>query len=223
MGTNDLPFADWLRFQIDRADTTPAELERTTGVRANDIRRYMQGTRHPSLRSAVKLARALGVSEEEFCDRAGVETPARRFAGRPRSVDDIWRELETQMPIAVPKLRSVVASAGGGEPVEEIEGYVYVPRRAGLSPGLRAITVAGDCMEPTIMSGDTVVYDKRLQASSGKLVVAGITEDGITQALVKRYVERADGPYLVPNKGAAIKVDERVLIEGVVVHSGRDY
>ncbi len=215
-------FGTWLLDEIERREWTQAEFARRSKLKPQNVSRWISGERLPSYNSCLTIARVLGIDPDIVLGKAG-HPLTRQVRERPRSLDDILRELEAQRPIAVPKVRHL-ASAGPGAPViEEVEEYVYLPRRGGRRERLRAIEVTGDCMDPEICAGDTVVFDPEQMPTSGRVVVATVSEDGITRTLVKRFIQRRDGAYLEPRNGKPIKVDERVRIVGVVIHSGRDF
>jgi transcriptional regulator with XRE-family HTH domain len=59
-------FAIRLKELREKAGLTQAALAQATGLSLGVIRDYEQGRKEPALRSAFKLAEALGVSVEEF-------------------------------------------------------------------------------------------------------------------------------------------------------------
>jgi transcriptional regulator with XRE-family HTH domain len=98
-----MTFAEKLKHLREQAGLTQAALSSKSGLSLGVIRDYEQGKKEPALRSAFKLADALGVSVEAFKDgpqadgssdkakrgRAAdlppaQEKPARRKAPRPR-------------------------------------------------------------------------------------------------------------------------------------------
>jgi transcriptional regulator with XRE-family HTH domain len=59
-------FAERLKEFREKAGLTQAALAQATGLSLGVVRDYEQGRKEPALRSAFKLAGALGVSVEEF-------------------------------------------------------------------------------------------------------------------------------------------------------------
>ncbi|MBL8798736.1 MAG: helix-turn-helix transcriptional regulator [Planctomycetia bacterium] len=77
-----MTFADKLKALRVEKDLTQEQLAEAAGIPIGTLRDYEQGKRRadPALSTAVKLARALGVSVEAFaeCVEAEHEKPARR-------------------------------------------------------------------------------------------------------------------------------------------------
>jgi transcriptional regulator with XRE-family HTH domain len=82
-----MTFAEQLRQLRDGAGLTQAALAVASGLSLGVVRDYEQGKKEPTLRSAVKLASALGVGVETFAasvaDAVAVKTAAPR-AGKKR-------------------------------------------------------------------------------------------------------------------------------------------
>lgn len=76
----EMTFAEKLRALRDAAGLSEAKLAAASGVSFSAIHEYGLGRRNPSLESAVKLARALGVGVEVFADCVddAPEKPARK-------------------------------------------------------------------------------------------------------------------------------------------------
>jgi transcriptional regulator with XRE-family HTH domain len=92
-------FAQKLQQSRTHAGLTQAGLAEQSGLGLGTIRDYEQGNREPSLRSAVMLAKALGVSVETLADSGGSGTkPAapKKGPGRPPkpSVDPAGANVE---------------------------------------------------------------------------------------------------------------------------------
>ena len=72
-------FGEGLKALRERAGLTQAALASKTGLSLGIVRDYEQGRKEPALRSAFKLADALGVSVDAFqdyLDMPGEATPA---------------------------------------------------------------------------------------------------------------------------------------------------
>lgn len=203
-------FGYWLENELDKRDWLPADLARALGVKSGVISNWVSGQRRPSYESCLQIAEALGIDPDEVLRRAGRETTT-AVRHRPRSFDDIIRELEAERPIAVPIIEQI-ASAGRGEPAV---GYVYLPPMGRRSKGLFAMRVKGSCMVPRINDGDTIIVDREQPAELGKIVVAVAGADWDV-VLVKRLVEVDGRRWLQPMQGQPVPVDESVRIVGVV-------
>lgn len=203
-------FGEWLRIQLDRRDWTQSDLARRLGMKSGVISSWINGVRRPSHDSCFAIARELGVDPELVVAKAGRRT-LQQERNRPESFDDIFRRLEAQRPIAVPIVEQV-ASAGRGAGV--IEGYVYLPPVEGRRPELFAMPVKGNCMDPEISPGDTIIVNKELPPTPGRLVVA-VVDGG--DVLVKRLMRRGNDCFLEARDGTSFRVDDRVHIVGVVI------
>lgn len=201
-------FGLWLANEIDKRDWKQADLARELHVNTGVISSWVNGQRRPSYESCLSIARALTIDPEIVVAKAGRETTTLR---RPRSFDDILRELDAERPVAVPIIEQI-ASAGRGEPAI---GYVYLPPMGRRRPGLFAMRVRGQCMSPRIEDGDTIIVDREQPAEIGKIVLA-VAGDNWDVVLVKKLVERDGRRWLQPLQGKAIPVDETVTIVGVV-------
>jgi transcriptional regulator with XRE-family HTH domain len=69
-------FAEKLKELREGAGLTQAALAQKSGLSLGVIRDYEQGKKEPALRSAFKLAEALGVAVEEFKPDAEAPAPA---------------------------------------------------------------------------------------------------------------------------------------------------
>ncbi|HEY8598524.1 MAG TPA: helix-turn-helix domain-containing protein [Thermomicrobiales bacterium] len=157
----------------------------------------------------LRLAEVLGV------DVAELTKPKEPEPGERRRLTD--RELFEKFGIrpydAPLSVEGVYASAGPGEGVpHDIDDSV--PREYARRKYLREVTVRGDCMVPDLYPGEVVVYNIRLGAEIGKIMVALRDEE---ELLVKRLVLEGDDRFLHPNEGMNIRVDERIRFLGRAV------
>jgi transcriptional regulator with XRE-family HTH domain len=81
-----MTLGDKLKAERDKAGMSQEALARKSDLSVSAVRDYEQGKKEPSLRNAVKIADALGVSVEVFADSVRGELPARyvKRAGRRR-------------------------------------------------------------------------------------------------------------------------------------------
>jgi putative transcriptional regulator len=77
-------FAEKLKQLRESAGLTQAGLAQKTGLSLGVVRDYEQGRKEPAMRSAFKLAEALGVSCEAFKDCIAEEAPAPKKPTRKR-------------------------------------------------------------------------------------------------------------------------------------------
>jgi transcriptional regulator with XRE-family HTH domain len=76
-----MSFAQRLRQLRDKAGLSEAKLAQASGVSFASIHEYGLGRRQPSFAAVAKLARALGVSCEDFMDGDAVETKPKKRKG----------------------------------------------------------------------------------------------------------------------------------------------
>lgn len=154
------------------------------------------------------MARELGVSVDVLAGDA--QEPL-----RPRLLSE--RELFERFgirPYLQPlSIEGVVASAGPGAGVPQDIDYT-IPREFTANKDLREVTVVGDCMVPDLMPGEVVIYNRKLGAELGKIMVALRDEE---ELLIKRLVYARDDQWLHPNEGLDIRVDERIRFLGRAV------
>lgn len=164
-----------------------------------------------------RIAAVLHESPETLLAAAGYRvTP---LPPRERTPDEIVRELQATLPVRVPDLLPEAeqrASAGPGVPVGP--ELWYRPEPDARHHQFFKVRVSGDCMEPEIFPGDTVVVDTTAQPADGQTVL--VIHEG--EALVKIYRSKngevwlealRDVPPIQPNG------DTRII--GVVVEIRR--
>jgi transcriptional regulator with XRE-family HTH domain len=84
--------AEWfgrrLRELRESTGMNRVELAKKAGLSEGGVRDLEQGHRHPSWETVLKLAGALGVSCEAFCQAPAGGAPVKRPRGRPRKAGD---------------------------------------------------------------------------------------------------------------------------------------
>ena len=92
------------------------------------------------------------------------------------------REAEEDEFYMVPLVARVAAGSGmGGSAYTQVEGYVPVFKKDLRGRDVFAVTVTGDCMEPKLSAGDTVLCVKVTrpeQVQSGSLCVFSLRDEG---------------------------------------------
>jgi transcriptional regulator with XRE-family HTH domain len=71
MGTNGVPFGDWLRLELGRRGIEPPEFAVRIGVPPATVNRWLNGRRLPSSDSAHMIAIALQLHPDTVLERAG--------------------------------------------------------------------------------------------------------------------------------------------------------
>lgn len=140
------------------------------------------------------------------------------LAGRKRGIKIVSDEPVASVPLA--------GRVAAGHPIEAIEGRDSIDLLDFLvRDNHYALSVVGDSMIAAgILSGDTVIVERRDTANNGDIVVALIDNE---QATIKRLERCRNGtmnlvpehPNMTPMNFAA----ERVTIQGVVVAQIRRY
>lgn len=113
-----------------------------------------------TLRVAKQFASALNVPAEIFLKSEG--------SIRKETHEEILEKLRIATPLSVPVYNDFPVHAGGAmEPVD----YVYVARPKGATkPSIEGYVVRGNCLEPFIYPGDTIIVDRDAQPDAGKIV-----------------------------------------------------
>ncbi|MGN6700750.1 MAG: S24 family peptidase [Thermomicrobiales bacterium] len=204
-----LTFGPWLAGEIDKRDWQQADLARRLDVKPGVVSSWINEKRRPSYESCLEIGEALGIDPEIVLRQAGRET-TRQVQERPRSLADELAALSRRMPRMIPHYSQIV-SAGRGEPV--IDSYLYLSPDEHVGPNEFAVDVTGDCMDPLISPGDTVMVNPDLAPESGKLVVFEIDHE---KTMVKRLEWHEGKRWLVPLHGARVPFDEHVRPVGVV-------
>lgn len=210
-----MEFSRWLQNQLDMRNWQQSDLVGASGLSSTIISRYVTGPDVPSRAATIeKIAHALGVSEEDVRHAMRGEAAA----SPPRSVADIIAELEAQAPIAIPVVQNITASAGPGEHVSE---YIYLPptlRRGKNKNNILGIVASGQCMEPHILRGDYVIFDRDAAPKVGNIVVASV--DG--EVYVKRLVEVGGKKVLRGDAdGCVVSLNGEAEVIGVVMYIHR--
>lgn len=176
-----------------------------------EARRYQ-----PSWESCLRVARALGVPEEEALQAGGYRPEANAVAEeRPVYLPDLstqLRILAAEAPVGIP----IVAPPLTADPDRLVSGYLYAARP--LLEGhpldkLVALQVIGASMAPELADGDYVIVELGLPPEPGKLVAA----TSGNESFVKRYDVVGGRPLLRGNDGqeldaAEARVDGRVIM-----------
>lgn len=209
-------FREWLREKLREKKMTQFELARRSGVSQSAISRWLRGLRDPDEVSILKVAKALGASDEEIAVLLGLEQ------GLVFPLDE--RE------VSVPLLSGEIPC---GTPVNGFEDYIVgvVPLNETLlslrigrahEAGLRlfAVRARGDSMiGKGIVEGDFVVFSPDLEVQSGDIGVVDIEDEGLC---IKQVIFQGNAVILQsanPAYPPLVFVDRPVRIVGKVIMS----
>jgi SOS-response transcriptional repressor LexA len=183
-----MEFAAWLLEEIDRQYDKHADFARAAGVRDQKVSSWLAGTK-PTMPSIMAIARGLHMDWRVVAASAGYEVPGQPL---PRSPEELWAEVNVNLPVAVPVITDLVAHMGSGGGF--VDDYAFLPAsyRSRRRRNYRAISARGDCMKPEITDGDVVIFDLDSRWHSNDVVVAAV--DG--HVVVRRLVEVAGRPAL---------------------------
>lgn len=173
----------------------------------------------PPHEALTAIARAFGMTVDDLLGEDGqpregegsqLPTVVKRRLLSDRELFERFGIRPYDVPISVD---GVYASAGlGARLPQDVDDSI--PREFARSKYLREVDVRGDCMVPDLYPGEVVVYNVRLGAEIGKIMVAILDEE---ELLVKRLVLVGDDQFLHPNEGTNIRVDERIRFLGRAV------
>ncbi len=205
-------FAAWLRAALRARGYRPS---RGTGLRAYaphfgigaaPLAKLLAGETRPSLATIERMAAYFGTTREAIEAMLPQDTPV-----APQSI--VYEATRRVVEIPVLSMR-----AGAGEGRTVVDTVTYLPSTATAPEHLIGIEVYGDCMEPAIRDGATVVVDQSQRWAPGKVVLVEHEEEFLLKRAVTRrnggVVIRADNPaypdeLVVPEheiRGVAIKV-----------------
>lgn len=183
---------------------SPEKLAMTVGIAGSYIRRIEKENRSPTLETARKLAKGLGVSVAALVDES--DLPPQPVASPETALSDLEVSIKAYVP--------VYGEVSAGEGVEPID-YVATTRARPAPDSLKAFRVKGLCLDPEIHEGDTVIVDNALSPQNDDLVIVII--DG--QASIKRYRDDGRKKWLENNNGHYQPEDVHQV--GVVVEFNR--
>jgi transcriptional regulator with XRE-family HTH domain len=155
-------------------------------------------TLSPRIGTLDKIAAALGIPVESLVTRSPRAPRADILGGVAR------------IPIVRYK-----AHAGDETIWDDLGGADLLPAELARGKRLLAARVVGDCMEPEVSAGDTVIWDQvRREPGDGELVV--VTEPG--RGLLVKYVVRGEhGLQLYSIRDGYEPLNDTIHLEGVVV------
>jgi repressor LexA len=135
-----------------------------------------EGLVRPSLKTLLKIAKALFVPEEEVFRLLGIPYE------RPKE-----EALSTKATSS--SLIPVIAVVPCGKFIEvDEEPLGYIPRHQDEAPGVEfAVRAEGDSMYPAIWEGDFLLIRRQDTATDGDFVLVAIETDGGWESAVKRF------------------------------------
>jgi phage repressor protein C with HTH and peptisase S24 domain len=195
---------------MGKAELSQSRLAVESKVGQSTISRILGGEDSPTTRTLSKLAKALGVTVNDFFrDREKVpaaKAPAPRY---PLKDDP---QPEYAGPVPPTRQVPVVGTAKLGENgwydelstvVGEGDGYVEVSTQ---DQNAYALTVRGDSMHPAIRDGWVVVVEPNNSVAAGEYVVIGLT-DGRKMVKELLYERRDSVAVISVNGGERLTLD----------------
>lgn len=158
---------------------TADELAKKVGLSRATITRYESGTRGTTQNSLFSMAKALGVSVDDF------------FPNRHQADPEF-----TRIPI--------IGAIACGEPImaeQNIEGYTEQAFLRQSSDGLFALHCKGHSMEPTIPDGAIVIVQQQPEVEDGEIAAVQMHSDGADtdEATLKRVKHVGKHVLLMPD------------------------
>ena len=184
-------FAQWLDREMKQRGWSNELVARKVGVTHATVSKWRQGAYKPRWEKLEPIARQFRVDVEFVRQLAGYEGEEGSAVPVPPSLHDLLNQLEARAPWEIPVQRDFAHAGEGGETAQ----FVYLAPRRTKREGVIAVEVQGDCMEPEISRGDTVIADINVPPQNGDIVVADI--DG--RAEIRRYYRQDGTVELVPD------------------------
>jgi SOS-response transcriptional repressor LexA len=207
-GVDGPTFGDLVRQACEARGMSVDWLARQIGMPPGSFRNYTTGRRKVPVETILAVADNLGVRPEPLFRAAGYDPSVGRRA------------------LAILPGATVPVPVVGTVPADPTRKYMasgdtvpYQPYSPNVRPEhLIALRVVGDCLAPDVQPGDTVIVDKSLEPTDGRLGVVMV--DG--EYSLKRVRRNADGWLLESNVGPMVPL-ESVEWCGRVVFSGRPH
>ena len=163
-------FAENLRYYMNRAGKTQADLYKYMNVTSTTASAWYNGQKAPRLDKIEKICRWLGITKNDLLEE--------------RNVNSNYKEFKVAR---IPVLGYVAA----GIPIEEIEDivdYEEIPKDW-LRGGKKyfALRIRGDSMEPRMYDGDVVIVEKQDDTETGAYVIAAVNGDHATCKRLMKY------------------------------------
>lgn len=208
-------------FIYDKKVISQVDLAKKVDKEAKYINDIVKGRRNPSSQLQDNIVSVLGVRHEDFIARG--RQILEQGGGKPPTIHSQY--LEAPRLVSIPLLNSEVSAGHHFTGVEGVRTMVQMPEDIlgrKTSDGLGMITVAGDSMEPTLKSGDKVIFDSYLSAlDSGGMFVIAVGE----RLAVKRLQTMYNGKVMIksdnPAYSAEIAPADQVYVKGKVIWYAR--
>lgn len=126
---------------------------------------------------------------------------------------------EPELAREIPVVAFVRSGRGRSERVED---YLYTGVSRARGRRLKAVIATGNCLEPDIPQGATVILDEAAIGDVRDGQIVGATLLDTEEYVLKRFFQIGQRVQLQPNIGEPILVDaDRVRIEGVAIEVRR--
>ena len=209
--------AERLQEAMDARHMKQVDLVAKTGIGKSSISTYLAGEYLPKQTNLYKLAKALSVNPAWLL---GEDVPMEEIPPSKPLPSNLKRISEIK-----PQRIRLIGEVAAGEPIlaeEDYEAYIDVdtPIKADY-----ALTVRGDSMEPTYLSGDVVYIRRQDDVDDGQIAVVLIDDS----ATLKHVYHEKNGVLLVsenpkhPPKHKTFEECDCIRILGIVVGYTRMY
>jgi transcriptional regulator with XRE-family HTH domain len=131
-----------------------------------------------SAENVLKLSRAFDMTTDQVYEELGLKPPRKS----KDTYIDLWERAKAAAPVPIPVYSDFKVHMGG---VREMPvDYVYQSREKIGNHHKEGLRCIGDCMEPLIHDGETVIVDLDASPLPGNLILC-LTDEGL---IVGRYV-----------------------------------
>lgn len=163
----DKAFSERLRYLRRLKGVGQKKVAEDTGISSSSIQRYEYGER-PTLKYIAKLVEYYGCSKAWLIDGEGEPFPG----ARAKYPEVCGPELTSPFPyngtekefVYIPQMAGRISAGGGLVPDDYVEIKLAFRlewiKRKGNPENMALIKIAGDSMEPTLLSGDLVLIDR---------------------------------------------------------------
>ncbi|WP_339617225.1 LexA family transcriptional regulator [uncultured Gilvimarinus sp.] len=203
--------AERIKYLLKNSPMTQKAVAAAIGARESSITQWKNGEHTPDSENLQKLARVLSTTTEYilYGEDAGIREGGALY----------------QMEVRKVPLISSIDAGSWGEVIDNFQpgdADEWINTSARVSKQAFALRVKGDSMtnpygSPSIPEGAIVIVDPNIEATSGKIVVAKLTDS--QEATIKRLIMDGPNTYLKPlnPEYKAIPVNGNCTIVGVAL------
>ena len=206
-------FSERLRELRKQAGLTQDDVAGRVHLDKQTISQYELGKREPDFEKLERLCDFFNVSTDYLLGKSDVTV-------RLLTSDELTLLNQKNPGRSIPALKNI-ASGVSIESISNIEDYVLIPDSWPGEYG--ALIVKDDSMSPLIQNGDTVIFRKQPNVSSGDIVIAIISD---TETTVKKLLKKRGNISLLPMNPEYDPIEfsnkeskDRLKVLGIVVES----